>query len=40
MINSVSGAGQEVSRGIIERWPTPIRFYEDINSTDDIIGLL
>lgn len=40
MIKAISGAGQEVTRSIVERWPTPIKFYEDINRSEDRMSML
>lgn len=40
MIKAISGAGQEATRSIVERWPTPIRFFEEINRAEDKIAML
>ena len=40
MIKAISGAGQEATRGIVERWTTPIKFYEEINRAEDKMGML
>lgn len=40
MVKAISGAGQEAARNIVERWPTPIRFYEDMVKAEDKLALL
>jgi len=40
MVKAITGAGQEAARSIVDRWPTPIRFYDELTKADDKIALL